>query len=75
MVINEPRSAPYFVEVTNRPVCAAKERDHQSMAQPPRLLKELKIRLNGINDFHLPDFSGSSFHECDFSGTIYHLRG
>jgi len=35
------RSAPYFwLEFTNHPVCAAKERDLLLMAQPPLLEKE-----------------------------------
>src|SRR5262249_12013604 len=36
----EPRSAPYFLEVTNHPVCAAKERGHLVMAQTRLLEKE-----------------------------------
>jgi len=40
VVMNEPRSAPYLVEVTNRPGCAAIEASrHCFMAQPPRLGK------------------------------------
>ena len=44
----------------NRPsqmsVCAHKERKHFVEAQPPRLLKELENRVNGINDFRTRDF-------------------
>jgi len=40
VVTNEPRSAPFLVEVTNHPVCAAKERDLLFLAQPPLLEKE-----------------------------------
>jgi hypothetical protein len=40
VVMNEPRSAPYSFEVTNRPVCATKEAPrHYFKAQPPRLEK------------------------------------
>src|SRR5215469_13078593 len=40
VVTKEPRSAPcLLMEVTNRPVCAAKERGHFLKAQPPRLGK------------------------------------
>jgi hypothetical protein len=44
VVMKEPRSAPFLVELTNHPVCAAKERDLPFMAQPPLLGKEGNIR-------------------------------
>ena len=47
-VVKEPRSAPYFLELTNRPVCANKERDRFSMAQPPRLEKAGNVHLNHL---------------------------
>jgi hypothetical protein len=40
VVLIEPRSAPFFIEVTNHPVCALKEWDLLLMAQPPLLEKE-----------------------------------
>ena len=43
-VVIKEREALLFVDVTNRPVCAAKERDHQLMAQPPRLGKAGNVR-------------------------------
>ena len=45
-VIRESRSAPCFVEFTNRPVCAAKERGRLLMAQPPRLEKAGNVHFN-----------------------------
>jgi hypothetical protein len=47
-VVKEPRSAPYFLELTNRPVCANKERDRFLMAQPPRLEKAGNVHLNHL---------------------------
>jgi hypothetical protein len=36
----------FFAEVTNRPVCAAKEQDNLLMAQPPRLGKAGNVNLD-----------------------------
>src|SRR5579883_3233631 len=44
-VRKEPRSAPYFVEVTNRPVCAERNGTIFLVAQPPRLGKAGNVHL------------------------------
>ena len=44
MVIDEPRSAPFLLNLLTAPSAPAKEREHYLMAQPPRLGKAGNVR-------------------------------
>jgi hypothetical protein len=56
----------FFVEVTNRPVCASKERGHYLMAQPPRLAKAGNVHFEHLLCKAPPELGGVAARIKDF---------